>query len=199
MNNDEFIKKYILYIFIFSFSWIIKNFINVSFIAKIEQIVNDTFKADDLKTPILDYYVNPITKEFDLWTNLIENHDLLSQFIKIDNIDIINNQMIEPLFREKVIILFIISNLINNNKSLYLNNLFFSKNTNILSNFINDNKYRTIYYDINPNTKPISITNYFDEKFYNIHRNIYGDIYRKKINIFVDDVSTNSSLDYFFI
>ena len=198
LNNDEFIKKYILYIFIFSFSWIIKNFINVSFIAKIEQIVNDTFKADDLKTPILDYYVNPITKEFDLWTNLIENHDLLSQFIKIDNIDIINNQMIEPLFREKVIILFIISNLINNNKSLYLNNLFFSKNTNILSNFINDNKYRTIYYDINPNTKPISITNYFDEKFYNIHRNIFGDIYRKKINIFIDDVSTNSSLDYFF-
>ena len=198
LNDDEIIKKYVLYIFIFSFSWIIKNFINISFIAKIEQIVNDTFKADDLKTPILDYYVNPITKEFDLWNNLIENHDLLSQFIKIDNVDIINNQMIEPLYREKVIILFIISNLINNNKSLYLNNLFFSKNTNILNDFINDNKYRTIYYDINPNTKPFSITNYFDQNFYNIHRNIYGDIFRKKINIFIDDVNTNSSLDYFF-
>ena len=199
LNDDEIIKKYVLYIFIFSFSWIIKNFINISFIAKIEQIVNDTFKADDLKTPILDYYVNPITKEFDQWSNLLENHDLLRQFIKIDNADVINSQMIEPLYREKVIILFIISNLINNNKSLYLNNLFFSKNTNILNNFINDNKYRTIYYDINPNTKPISITNYFDENFYNIHRNIYGDIFRKKINIFIDDVNTNSSLDYFFI
>ena len=199
-ENEEYnIKKYILYIFIFSFSWILKNFINLSFIAKIEQIINDTFKADDLKTPIFDYYINPIKKELDLWTNLINDKDLLNHFIKIDNIDPINNQIIEPLYKEKIVLLYIISNLINNNKSLYLNYLSFPKSYHIMNNFMNDKNYKTLIYNLNSNTEPNSLTNYFDENLYNIHRNIYGDKYGRKIAIFIDDVNTNSTMDEFII
>ena len=199
LNEEEIYKKYVLYIFIFSFSWVIKNFINISYIAKIEQIVNNTFRADDLKTPILDYYVNPIKKEFDLWTNLLENKDLLNMFIKIDNKDLINNQMIEPLYKEKIILLYIISNLIQNNQSLYLNYINYSNNSNILNSLLNDKKYKTLNYNICSNTIPYSIVNYFNLNLINIHRNIYGDIYGRKITIFIDDVNINSSIDNFFV
>ena len=149
--------------------------------------------------PLFDYYVNPFTKEFDLWNNLISNEYLINQFIKIDNIDVINNEMMEPLYKEKVIILFIISNLINNNKSLFLNYLHFSKNSHIINNFINDEKYKTLIYNINPKTKPSSLINYFNKSLYNIHRNIYGDKYGKKVAIFIDDIHLNSSIDEMFI
>ena len=197
-NEESVYKKYVLYIFIFSYSLVMKNFINISYIAKIEQVINDTFKADDVKSPIFDYYVNPIKKGFEQWTYLINNEKLLKNFINIDNIDPINNNMIEPLYKEKVIILYIISNLINNNKSLYLNYIHFSRNSHIINNFINDKKYKTLIYNTKSTNEPHSITNYFNEKFCNIHRNIYGDKYGRKITIFIDDINIDSSMNDFF-
>jgi hypothetical protein len=40
---------------------------------KIEKYIGDIFKADDLKGPIFDYYIDPETNDFELWSNLLKN------------------------------------------------------------------------------------------------------------------------------
>jgi len=40
---------------------------------KIEKLVADIFKADYLKGPIFDYYIDLETNDFELWSNLLKN------------------------------------------------------------------------------------------------------------------------------
>ena len=42
---------------------------------KIAKLVADIFKADDLKGPIFDYYIDLETNDFELWSNLLKNEE----------------------------------------------------------------------------------------------------------------------------
>ena len=71
----EIIKKCTLSIFIFSCAWTMNLLSNFVIKTKIEKLVADIFKADDLKGPIFDYYIDLETNDFELWANLLKNQE----------------------------------------------------------------------------------------------------------------------------
>ena len=71
----EIIKKCTLSIFIFSCAWTMNLLSNFVIKTKIEKLVADIFKADDLKGPIFDYYIDLETNDFELWSNLLKNEE----------------------------------------------------------------------------------------------------------------------------
>ena len=76
----ELIKKCTLSIFIFCCSWTMNLLSNFVIKNKIEKLISDLFKADDLKGPIFDYYIDEETNDFELWTNLLKNEIYSSSF-----------------------------------------------------------------------------------------------------------------------
>ena len=71
----EIIKKCTLSIFIFSCAWTMNLLSNFVIKTKIEKLVADIFKADDLKGPIFDYYIDLETNDFELWANLLKKEE----------------------------------------------------------------------------------------------------------------------------
>ena len=71
----EIIKKCTLSIFIFTCAWTMNLLSNFVIKTKIEKLVADIFKADDLKGPIFDYYIDLETNDFELWSNLLKNEE----------------------------------------------------------------------------------------------------------------------------
>ena len=61
----ELIKKSTLSIFIFSCAWTMMFLSNYVIKTKIEKLVSDIFKADDLKGPIFEYYIDESTNDFE--------------------------------------------------------------------------------------------------------------------------------------
>ena len=69
----EIIKKSTLSIFIFSCGWTMNFLSNFVIKTKIEKLIGDIFKADDLKGPIFDYYIEEKTYDFELWSNMLKD------------------------------------------------------------------------------------------------------------------------------
>ena len=78
----EIIKKCTLSIFIFSCAWTMNFLSNFIIRTKIEKYISDIFKADDLKGPIFDYYIDPETNDFELWSNLLKDDIYQCEFGK---------------------------------------------------------------------------------------------------------------------
>ena len=68
----EIIKKSTLSIFIVCFAWTINNLTNYLIRTKIEKLISDLFKADDLKGPIFDYYISEETCDLEQWEVLLK-------------------------------------------------------------------------------------------------------------------------------
>ena len=114
----EIIKKCSLSIFIFSCAWTINLLSNFVIKQKIEKLISDIFKADDLKGPIFDYYIDESTNDFELWTNVLKDPYYNVNFEKGQKFNygkiFIHTQETIPYF-------WICSKLIDLNIALYLN------------------------------------------------------------------------------
>lgn len=90
------IKKSTLSIFIFACAWTISFFSNFILKNKVEKLISDTFKPDDLKGPIFDYYIEEERHDFELWNTLFESKAALHQgdSLYIPNIEDLSYQWI---------------------------------------------------------------------------------------------------------
>ena len=73
VKRIDVVKNQCMTVFIFVTAWTMIFFTDFILINKIEKVVTDLFKADDLKGPIFDYYIDEETLEFEDWSSLIES------------------------------------------------------------------------------------------------------------------------------
>jgi len=180
------IKQACLTVFIFSISWVSNFFTNFILKTKIERFISDSFKANDLKGPIFDYYVDPNSFEYKSWSE----HSLF----QIQNPqEIIYNKVFIPLVEN--IPYYYITELYlklakpicfmgkpSSGKSLMINKILNTLETST-KNVCN------LRYLLNYNTNSNKIENYLSNKLVYLKRNLIGDYFDKEVILFLDDVN----------
>ena len=194
----DLIKKCTLSIFIFSCTWTMNLLSNYVIKTKIEKLISDLFKADDLKGPIFDYYIDEDTNDFELWTNLLKNESYVSSFGEKNKMFYYSKIFVHNI--ETIPYTWICEKLIDNDKPFYFNGKDGSGKTFLLTTLFNKKaeedmeikklKINTSYYTI-----PSEIENYIFKNVLPIKRDLYGDKYLKQICLFVDDLNMNISKD----
>ena len=180
-----------LTIFIFVSAWIVNFFTNYLLRTKIEKFIADTFKADDLKGPIFDYYVDQDKLEFSLWE---ENQQFL---IKPD---IIYNKVFVPLV-ENIPYYYITEKYLRLNYPVFYMGKHSTGKSLMINNLINkfgENNidYLQIRYLINYNSNSKKLEQYLGQKFQYVKKNLVGDFYDRQMILFMDDINMEKRDEY---
>ena len=193
----EIIKKCSLSIFIFSCAWTINLLSNFVIKQKIEKLISDIFKADDLKGPIFDYYIDETTNDFELWTNILKEPYYNINFEKGQKFNygnvFIHTQETIPYF-------WICSKLIDLNIAFYLNGKENSGKTFLVQTLLEKKEEEEL------EVKKIKIINsynksgeeveeYIFKNITSIKRDLFGDQFLKETCLFVDDLNMNIKKD----
>ena len=194
----ELIKKCTLSIFIFCCSWTMNLLSNFVIKNKIEKLISDLFKADDLKGPIFDYYIDEETNDFELWTNLLKNEIYSSSFGEKNKMFYYGKIFIHTI--ETIPYTWICEKLIDNDKSFYFNGREGSGKSFLISSLLgrkSDDEMEVKKLKMNASyyTKPIEIENCIYKSLIPIKRDLYGDKYIKQICLFIDDLNMNINKD----
>ena len=193
----EIIKKCSLSIFIFSCAWTINLLSNFVIKQKIEKLISDIFKADDLKGPIFDYYIDESTNDFELWTNVLKDPYYNVNFEKGQKFNygkiFIHTQETIPYF-------WICSKLIDLNIALYLNGKE-NCGKSFLLNTILDKKeeeeleIKKIKITNSYSKTPEEVEDYIFKNITAIKRDLFGDQFLKQTCVFIDDLNMNMEKD----
>jgi len=190
-NKIDFIKKSCLSIFIFSAAWTVYFFTNFILKTKIEKLISDIFKADDLKGPIFDYFIEDTKNEFELWSFKLENS---SDYKKNQmQSDINYNKVFIPSV-ENISYQWIIEKLVVNNIPVFYSGLASTGKTMNMKSMMNlkESKFSESFilsYLINFNSTSKKFENFLLENLSLIKRNLLGDAYGRETIIFVDDLN----------
>ena len=196
----EIIKKCTLSIFIFSCAWTMNLLSNFVIKTKIEKLIADIFKADDLKGPIFDYYIDLETNDFELWANLLKNQEYQLNLppkevpFNYGNIFIHSNETIPYTWLcEKFIDLnipFYVNGKNTSGKSFLVDNVLDKKAEEDLD--ILKIKMVASYY-----TTGNDITDFIFSNLNTIKRDLFGDKTLKEALLYIDDLNMNLQKDEF--
>ena len=195
----EIIKKCSLSMFIFSCAWTMNLLSNFVIKTKIEKLISDIFKADDLKGPIFDYYIDENTNDFELWSNILKDPYYNTNFEKGKKFNygtlFIHTLETIPYFWicEKLIdlnIAFYFNGRENSGKTFLLNAILDKKEEEELE--IKKIKLVASYY-----TSPEEIEDYIFKNITTIKRDLFGDQFLKQTCLFIDDLNMNNKKDKF--
>ena len=194
----DLIKKCTLSIFIFTCTWTMNLLSNYVIKTKIEKLISDLFKADDLKGPIFDYYIDEETNDFELWSNLLKNENYISSFGEKGKIFYYGNIFVHNI--ETIPYTWICEKLIDNDKPFYFNGKEGSGKSFLLTTLFNkkseeDMEIKKLKINISYYTNPEEIENYIIKNVLPIKRDLYGDKYLKQICLFIDDLNMNINKD----
>ena len=195
----EIIKKCTLSIFIFSCAWTMEFLSNFVIKTKIEKLISDIFKADDLKGPIFDYYIDETTNDFELWSNLLNKHERYTnaEFKKGETFHY-NKLFIHTL--ETVPYQWLVNKFIEMGTPFFYNGKENSGKTMLLNSLLDtlafkEMSIKKIKFLNTYNTKPLQIENYLNDNLDIIKRDKYGDKFGKKLVLFIDDLNLNLKTD----
>ena len=194
----EIIKKCTLSIFIFSCAWTMNLLSNFVIKTKIEKLIGDIFKADDLKGPIFDYYIDFETNDFELWANLLKNEEyqlnLSTKEVPFDygSIFIHTNETIPYTWLcEKFIDIntpFYFNGKNTSGKSFLVDNVLDKKAEEDLD--ILKIKVVSSYY-----TTGNEVTDFIFSNLNTIKRDLFGDKNLKEALLYIDDLNMNRYKD----
>ena len=193
----EIIKKCSLSMFIFSCAWTMNLLSNFVIKTKIEKLISDIFKADDLKGPIFDYYIDENTNDFELWSNILKDSYYNITFEKGKKFNygkmFIHTQETIPYFWicEKLVdlnIAFYLNGKENSGKTFLLNAILDKKEEEELE--IKKIKLVASYY-----TSPEEVEEYIFKNITIIKRDLFGDQFLKQTCLFIDDLNMNIKKD----
>ena len=192
----DIIKKQTLNIFIFSCAWTMNFLTNFLIKTKIEKVISDLFKSDDLKGPILDYYINEENFEFVLWNNIIQEEKYIppivqKNFVYKYNINFITTNDFLPYE-------ILIKKFILNQVPIFLigkpccGKSFLVKY--VIDDLDKDNSYiKSLKYNMTYLTKSNEIENFINNHLDIIRRKYLGDKFGRRNIIFIDDVHINKN------
>lgn len=196
----ETIKANTLSIFIFSFAWTVANLSNFVIRIKIEKLISDVFKADDLKGPIFDYYINPNTFTFEHWDSLLTSDSTYTTILPTNNTLFHYDKFFVPN-QHNIPYIWITHKLLNANvpfilcgkpstgKSILMSFLF---NKNIHETHITTSNINLIKYLVTPNSKSVKLQQHILSKTKPIRRDIIGDEFGRKVILYIDDIHLSS-------
>ena len=189
----EIVKNQTLSIFIFCTAWTMNLLTNFLIKTKIEKVIGDLFKADDLKGPIFDYYLDE-NYSFCLWSQLLKDPQYEPPTYKKNTVYYYDHNFIFTI--ENFPYFYILNRLILANKPLFI----FGKQCSGLSFLVN--KCLDVL-DNNNNNKDVKIinikmtygmsTNFIENKINKdmdlILRRVYGEKYQRYTVVYIDDVN----------
>lgn len=195
----ELIKKSTLSIFIFSCAWTMMFLSNYVIKTKIEKLVSDIFKADDLKGPIFEYYIDESTNDFEQWSNLLTD-ERFAMKAKITKDEIFYYDKIFVNTIETIPYSWLCEKFIDNNIPIFYNGKENSGKSFLMSSllerlFEDDMKIKKIKYLASHKTKSDNIEKYLMKNLDVLKRDIYGDKYGKKVVLCIDDLNLNIHRD----
>ena len=194
----EIIKKCTLSIFIFSCAWTMNFLSNFIIRTKIEKYISDIFKADDLKGPIFDYYIDPETNDFELWSNLLKDDIYQCEFGKKGEIFQYGKLYINTI--DTIPYTWLCEKFISMEVPFYFNGKPNTGKSALIISVLDRLSYqyldiKKVKYLASYNTTPEQIENYLNSNLDMIKRDKFGDKFGKKTILFVDDVSMNLKKD----
>ena len=191
VSKMDLIKKSTLSIFIFTCAWTLNFFTDFILRNKIEKYISDLFKADDLKGPIFDYFIDDVNYEYALWS---------------ENINTITPMISRPVYNkvfipndENISYMWIVSNYVKSNQNVFYSGkpaMGKSILLNTLLNNLDASKYKCIRYLINYNTTSKKLEDTIFKNLNYIKRDIIGDSHDRKIVFFVDDINLQKNDQY---
>ena len=193
----EIIKKCSLSIFIFSCAWTINLLSNFVIKQKIEKLISDIFKADDLKGPIFDYYIDENTNDFELWTNILKDPYYNTTFEKGQQF-LYGNVFIHT--QETIPYFWLCSKLIDLNIAFYLNGKENSGKTSLINIILQKKEeeeleIKKIKILNSYNRTPEEVEEYIFKNITTIKRDLFGDQFLKQTCVFIDDLNMNMKKD----
>ena len=198
MPKIELIKRCTLSIFIFSCAWAMNLLSNFVIKTKIEKLISDIFKADDLKGPIFDYYIEENSNDFESWQNLLKDPDYTTNFgdknqmayygkIFVHTSETVPYTWLCDKFIDACIPFYFNGRPLSG-KSALLNDLMFRKSEDYME--IRKLKMVCSYY-----TRPEEVENFIFSNVTSIKRDLYGDKFMKETCLYVDDLNINVQKD----
>ena len=193
----EIIKKCTLSIFIFSCAWTMNLLSNFVIKTKIEKLVADIFKADDLKGPIFDYYIDLETNDFELWANLLKNEEYQLNLPSKDAPFYYSSIFIHTI--ETIPYTWLSEKFIDMNIPFYLNGKSTSGKSFLIDNVLDKKsedldilkiKMVSSYYTI-----ANDVENFIFGSLSTIKRDVFGDKNLKEALLFIDDLNMNVEKD----
>jgi hypothetical protein len=165
---------------------------------KIEKLVSDIFKADDLKGPIFDYYIDPITNDFELWSNLLKENIYQCELGKKDEIFQYGRLYINTI--DTIPYTWLCEKFIIMEMPFYFNGKPNTGKTALITSVLDRMAYRylnvkKVKYLASYNTVPDEIEHHLVSNLDMLKRDKFGDRFGKKVVLFVDDVSMNLKKD----
>jgi len=183
VSKMDLIKKSSLSMFIFSSAWTLNFLTDFILRNKIEKYIGDLFKADDLKGPIFDYYIDDINHEYTLWGENIQ------RFLKPINKTIFNKVFIPH--DENISYYWIVMNYLKSNQNVFYSGRPSSGKSLLLNTLLNNldqAKFKTLRYLVNYNTNSRKIEENLIKNLSYIKRDLIGDSHDRKVVYFVDDL-----------
>jgi len=206
ISKIDIIKKSALSIFIFSCAWTVNFFTNFILKTKIEKLISDIFKADDLRGPIFDYYIDEEKHIFAAWSEKLDS-ELHPEIFKKQEINKKNNNgkyLYNKLFVptiDNICYQWILDKYIKAGKPVfYTGKVGVGKSLliNDLLNQLDENKDEVfnLRYLINYNSTSKKIENFLMNNLKYVKRDLIGDLYNRKVVFFVDDCNLQKADNY---
>ena len=196
----EIIKKCTLSIFIFSCAWTMNLLSNFVIKTKIEKLVADIFKADDLKGPIFDYYIDLDTNDFELWSNLLKNDEYQIKLPKKEDKFYYGNIFIHTI--ETLPYTWLCEKFITMNIPFYFNGKATSGKSCLVDYLLNKKynedfdilkiKMVSSYY-----TSANDVEHTIFSNLNTIKRDLFGDKNLKEVVLYIDDLNMNIKKDIY--
>ena len=196
----EIIKKCTLSIFIFTCAWTMNLLSNFVIKTKIEKLVADIFKADDLKGPIFDYYIDLETNDFELWSNLLKSEDYQLKLQNKDEKFYYGNVFIHTI--ETLPYTWLCEKFITMNIPFYFNGKATSGKSCLVDYLLNKKynedfdilkiKMVSSYY-----TSANDVENCIFSNLNTIKRDVFGDKNLKEVVLYIDDLNMNIKKDIY--
>jgi dynein heavy chain len=183
VTRIDVIKRSTISIFIFSCAWTAFNYTNYILKTKIEKLITDSFKADDLKGPIFEYFIND-EYEFQLWS------DLLPQELKIDSSLPYGNMFIETV--DNIPYQWILTKYIRAGIPVFYSGKPEIGKSLLIRSLINqlDNKaaeVMSLSYLVNHNSTFEGIERFLLDNLSFIKRDLIGDVHDRRIAFYIED------------
>lgn len=206
ISKIDLIKKSTLSIFIFCCAWTVNFFTNFILKTKIEKLISDIFKADDLRGPIFDYYIDEEKHIFVPWQDLLEN-DIKSNIEKnielnkkINNNRFLYNKIFIPT-TDNISYRWILGKYVKSNKPIFYTGKTGVGKTLLINDFLNEldsynDEVLNLRYLINYNSSSRKMEKFLLDKLKYVKRDLIGDLYNRKVVFFVDDCNLQRSDEY---
>lgn len=202
----DIIKKSALSIFIFSCAWTVSFFTNFILKTKVEKLISDIFKADDLRGPIFDYYIDEEKHTFAAWAEkldlevypeLLKNQEANR---KVNNGRFLYNKIFVPTV-DSICYQWILRKYIKAGLPVFYTGKVGVGKSLLINDLLNDlddakDEVFNLRYLINYNSNSKKLENFLLSNLKYVKRDLIGDLYNRKVIFFVDDCNMQKADEY---